>query len=201
MKICHICFIPWFRGLFNCKGYLFKCSIYDHINFMGVSNGRYRNPVFTNLTCQLILYMIIMDLETAGASNWGARKAIVDLKPSNGYSQNLTWLLKVHQLKSHYTTRIFSLFISCSIGCWSSKDFSVICDKSNRKWNYPSWKNIQVILFEIECVIFYTNLHELFCQFISWTNWVNSGKFMDNCWISCQVMAGMKKSLRRSHNY
>ena len=52
---------------------------------------------------------------------------------------------------------------------------------------------IQVILFEIDCAIFYTNLHELFCQFISWTNWVNSGKFMDNCWISCQVMADMKK--------
>ena len=33
---------------------------------------------------------------------------------------------------------------------------------------------------------FYTNLHELFCQFISWTNLVISGKFMDNCWISCQ---------------
>ena len=46
---------------------------------------------------------------------------------------------------------------------------------------------IQVILFEI--TIFYTNLQELFCQFISWTNWVNSGKFMDNCWIPCQVMA------------
>ena len=29
-------------------------------------------------------------------------------------------------------------------------------------------------------------LHELFYQFISWTNWVNSGKCMDNCWISCQ---------------
>ena len=29
--------------------------------------------------------------------------------------------------------------------------------------------------------------------FVSWTNWVNSGKFMDNCWISCQVMADMKK--------
>ena len=44
-----------------------------------------------------------------------------------------------------------------------------------------------------DCAIFYTNLHELFCQFISWTNWVNSGKFMDNCWtISCQVMAYMK---------
>ena len=53
--------------------------------------------------------------------------------------------------------------------------------------------SLQVILFEIDCAIFYTNLHELFCQFISWTNWANSGKFMDNCWISCQVMADMKK--------
>ena len=51
-----------------------------------------------------------------------------------------------------------------------------------------SWM-IQFILFEIDCTIFYTNLHELFFQFISWTNWVNSGKFMDNWWISCQVMA------------
>ena len=47
---------------------------------------------------------------------------------------------------------------------------------------------LQVILFEIDCAIFYTNLHELFCQFISWTNWVNSGKFIDNCWILRQVM-------------
>jgi hypothetical protein len=47
---------------------------------------------------------------------------------------------------------------------------------------------VQVILIEIDCAIFYTNLHELFCQeFISWTNWVNSG------WISCQVMADMEK--------
>ena len=61
--------------------------------------------------------------------------------------------------------------------------------------------SLQVILFEIDCAIFYTNLHELFCQFISWTNWVNSGKFMDKCWISCQVMADMKKGLRRSHNH
>ena len=52
---------------------------------------------------------------------------------------------------------------------------------------------IQVILFVIDCAIFYTNLRELFCQFISWTNWVNSGKVMDNCWISFQVMADMKK--------
>ena len=28
-------------------------------------------------------------------------------------------------------------------------------------------KLVQVILFEIDCAIFYTNLHELFCQFIS----------------------------------
>ena len=41
--------------------------------------------------------------------------------------------------------------------------------------------------------IFYTNLHELFCQFIRWTNWVNYGKIIDNCWISCQVMADTKK--------
>ena len=45
---------------------------------------------------------------------------------------------------------------------------------------------IQVIFFKIDCPSFYSNLHELFCQFISWTNWVNAGK-------SCQVMADMKK--------
>ena len=33
----------------------------------------------------------------------------------------------------------------------------------------------------------------IFCQFISWTKWVNSGKFMDNCWILCQIMADIKK--------
>ena len=54
--------------------------------------------------------------------------------------------------------------------------------------------NIQVILFKIDCAIFYTNLQELFFQFISWTNWVNSGKFMGNSWISCQVMADMEKN-------
>jgi len=54
-------------------------------------------------------------------------------------------------------------------------------------------QQVQVILFEIDCTIFYKNLHELFCQFINWTNWVNSGKFMDNYWISCQVMIDMEK--------
>ena len=52
--------------------------------------------------------------------------------------------------------------------------------------------NVQVVLFEIHCGFFYTNLHELFRQFISWTNWVNSGGFMENCWISCQVMSPPK---------
>ena len=56
-----------------------------------------------------------------------------------------------------------------------------------------SLKWLQVILFGIDCAIFYTNLHKLFCQLISWINWVNSGKFMGTCWISCQVMADMKK--------
>ena len=52
---------------------------------------------------------------------------------------------------------------------------------------------LQVILFEIDCAIFHTSLLELFRQFISWTIWVNSGKSMDNCLISCQVMADMSK--------
>ena len=52
---------------------------------------------------------------------------------------------------------------------------------------------VQVILFEIDCAIFYTNFHELFCQFIKWTKFGNSGKSMDNCWMSCQVMDDMKK--------
>ena len=59
-------------------------------------------------------------------------------------------------------------------------------------FNLIGWRE-QVILFEIDCAIFYTNLHALFCHFISWTNRVNFGKFMDNCWISCQVMADMNK--------
>ena len=53
--------------------------------------------------------------------------------------------------------------------------------KEMKTWNPMMKENgrkLQVILFEIDCAILYTNLHELFCQFISWTNWVNSGKFI-----------------------
>ena len=68
---------------------------------------------------------------------------------------------------------------------------------SNNDYGYS--QNLQVILFEI--AIFLHKFIGIVCQFISWTNWVNSGKFVDNYWISCQVKADMKKSLQRSHNY
>ena len=70
---------------------------------------------------------------------------------------------------------------------------SIDCQEKQFRFAWSSFRFVQVILFEIDCAIFYTTLHELFCQFISWTNWVNSGKFMNNCWISCQVMADMEK--------
>ena len=88
---------------------------------------------------------------------------------------------------------------------WVSKqDYSLtFSSHHSSNWEFLDWiKNnlyyetsslLQVILSEINCAIFCTNLHELFCQFISWTYWVNSGKFMDNCWILCQVKADMKK--------
>ena len=43
---------------------------------------------------------------------------------------------------------------------------------------------------------FFTQIYMNCFQFISWTNWVNSGKFLDNCWISCQVMADMEKKIK-----
>ena len=72
-----------------------------------------------------------------------------------------------------------------------------------------SWRNVplQVHLNEIDalfyqisqnmtakylsdCPSFDTNLRKLFCQFISCTICVNSGKYMDNFWtITCHIMA------------
>ena len=72
----------------------------------------------------------------------------------------------------------------------SLEQFTQKVKDHNNFWN--KILNLQVILFEIDCAIFDTNLHELFVQLISWTNWVNSGKFKDNCRISWQVMADMK---------
>ena len=57
---------------------------------------------------------------------------------------------------------------------------------------------VQVILFEMDSAIFYTTLHELFCQLIRSTIRVNSGKFMDN---SMSNYGSYEKSLLRSHNH
>ena len=51
----------------------------------------------------------------------------------------------------------------------------------------PNNSAARLLIFEIDWI------NELFCQFLTWTDLVNSAKFMDNCWISCQVMADMKK--------
>ena len=70
---------------------------------------------------------------------------------------------------------------------WCSKSRTDCSPYQKKKWSNVVL--LQVTLFQINCDFFYTNSHDLFCQFINWTNWVNSSKFMDNCWISCQVMA------------
>ena len=76
---------------------------------------------------------------------------------------------------------------------WYESFFS-FSNAVHANWGYFMSSKLfgQVILYEIDWAIFYTNLHELFCKFISWTNWGNFDKFMDNWWISCQVMADMK---------
>ena len=45
-------------------------------------------------------------------------------------------------------------------------------DQSHACFNIRN--TVQVILFEIDCAILYRKLHELCCQFISWTNWWNT---------------------------
>ena len=115
-----------------------------------MSKGRYWTPVFLNRH-QLFKFDVPTDSIHDYPGSWNSwhfkltklRSRKSSIWNTNGYSETLTWLLKVHQLKSHYTTRILGLFISCSIGCRSSKDFSVICDESNRKRNYPSWKTLK----------------------------------------------------------
>ena len=80
------------------------------------------------------------------------------------------------------------LALACVAQLWHNGSRSILTEP----WHV--FLLIQVILFEIDCAIFYTTLHELFCQFISWTNLVNFCKFqfLNNCWISCQVMDGME---------
>ena len=100
-----------------------------------------------------------------------------------------------HSKNPIFGIKLARLFVSAgnkneiSTFLWTNIHFILISfpNLSNFWWLIPNSAvhinkiELQVILFEIDCAIFYTNLHELFGQFISWTNWVNSGKFMDNC--------------------
>ena len=102
------------------------------------------------------------------------------------------WRWKIRQLFSGFLDVILKEHFQLPLG---QKPSNFVIHNTFLIWNLSCWLKqfvVHVILFEIDSAFFYTNLHELFCQVISWTNLVNSGK-MDNCWISCQVMADMKK--------
>ena len=63
-------------------------------------------------------------------------------------------------------------------------------------WKCATLSCLSYRLFFLRSIVqFFTEIS------IKWTNFGNSGKSMDNCWMSRRVMADMKKSLRRSHNY
>ena len=71
------------------------------------------------------------------------------------------------------------------------KQINFLCEE---KYTLPNFKSVYYRLFFMRSIALF--LHKftwIVLQFISWTNWVNSGTFMDNCWISCQVMADMEK--------
>ena len=89
----------------------------------------------------------------------------------------------------------------CGFPAWQTQTKKMIQNKFDvcQSKDQNETELLQVIFSEINCAIFHINLHELVCQFISWTNWVNSGQFMDNCWISSYGWC--EKSLWRSHNY
>ena len=137
-------------------------------------------------------------------------KFVHDVSPSNWGEKFWFWTRRSATMLNctrspRLMTKVFwhKFKSACCIVCqpWNKQTlpiFVVIFLLSN--W-IVSDISVQVILFDIDCVIFYTNLQELICQFISWTNWVNSGKSMYNCWISCQVMADLEIFLRQSHNY
>ena len=60
--------------------------------------------------------------------------------------------------------------------------------QSNWNWkkgdtDYSFWDRLHDFLHKFTWIVF---------SFHNWTNWVNFGKFMDNSWISCQVMADMQ---------
>ena len=67
----------------------------------------------------------------------------------------------------------FKVFLSCS-----SSSMKLILIRSDVNGLFSSTQcsllsSTGYSLWDWLCNFFYTNLHELFCQFISWTNWVN----------------------------
>ena len=67
---------------------------------------------------------------------------------------------------------VFLIDIAFSLNVYGLKGFLLFLSEKqmNSEFCKKCWNQLlQVILFEINCAIFYTNLHELFCQFISWT--------------------------------
>ena len=64
---------------------------------------------------------------------------------------------------------------------------------AKKNQNKSSNNRVQVILFEIDCGIFLHKCTWIVLSVHKLNKLVNPGKFKDNCWISCQVMADMKK--------
>ena len=101
-----------------------------------------------------------------------------------------------------------SSLVSCFINAWLIRfPIHTVCSLLyilSLHFNYL-WHNIKCMSVTLSCLFFHYLFkayqirstyrllflrliaqflkQKLFCQFISWTKWVNSGKFMDNCWI------------------
>ena len=94
----------------------------------------------------------------------------------SSYTQNLepSFLNCLYNINSRFCTKDSHAPINqLPTAHWG--EFSRPYEIANKIWTTLLLRAcyIQVILFEIDWAIFYTNLHELFCQFISWTNWIN----------------------------
>ena len=87
----------------------------------------------------------------------------------------------ISNIHKDFSFKIFVLYTCINFQSWI---FFMVINHMLESTGYSFWDRLRNFL---------QKLHELFCQFINWTNWINSGKFIVNCWISCQVMADMKK--------
>ena len=115
-------------------------------------------------------------------------------------------ITKSNQKKSH---NIFMNFLASLININSIHSVTCFMNLILNKWNiniatfhlpytgYSYWdrRNVSPVKPKHDNWLFVwlrNFLHKLFCWFISWINWVNSGKFMDN-YCTCYFMAYMKK--------